>query len=333
MAEKIRWGLLSTAGINEVIINGIRKTKRSELAAVASRDIEKAKAYASAWTIPKAYGSYKEMLDDPEIDAVYISLPNILHREWTVKAADAGKHILCEKPITTTIADFNMVEAAAKKNNIILFEAFMYLHHPQTFKIRELVGGGKLGNIKIIDSCFDYYQPPEEKDNIHLNPQLHGGVLWGVGVYPNSLSITLAGGAAPVEVYCEKTIGETGVDIFAWGHLKFGNGIAAQISVSMRSPLRTGTYIVGDRGNIFIKETWKPGLDGNKSSIEYHSVDGKKEIFEFPAVSPYQSEVETMEDCILDGSDPVLPMSLSRTFLLSNLALRKSAAKGKIIKL
>ena len=209
----------------------------------------------------------------------------------------------------------------------------MYLHHPQTIKIRELINRGKLGDITFIDSGFDYYLPPEEKDNIRLNPRLHGGILWDVGVYPNSFVITLAGDKAPVEVYCEKKMGETGVDVFAWGHLKFPNGIAAQISVNMHSPSRTGTYIVGTRGNIFIKNTWKPCLDGNASFIEYHSIDDKKEIFEFPAVSPYQSEVETMESCILDGSDPLLPLSLSRTFLISNLALQKSAKKGKIIKL
>jgi predicted dehydrogenase len=333
MTDKIRWGLLSTAWINEVIIDAIRNSARSELVAVASRDPERAKSYASKCNIPRAFGSYEEMLNDPGIDAVYISVPNTLHHEWTVKAADAGKHILCEKPITTTVADFNRVEEAAKRNKIVLFEAFMFLHHPQTLKIRELISVGKLGNIQFIDSCFDYYLPPEEKDNIRLNPNLHGGSLWDVGVYPNSFCITMTGGKAPVEVFCKKKMGESGVDIFACGQLMFSGGAVAQFSVSMQSPLRTGTYIVGDGGNIYIKDPWKPGLDGNKSSIEFQSIDDKTEIFEFPAVTPYQSEVEMMESCIIEGADPIVPLSLSRTFLISNLALRKSAEKGKIIKL
>ena len=157
--------------------------------------------------------------------------------------------------------------------------------------------------------------------------------MWDVGVYPNSFAITMTGGEAPVEVYCEKKMGESGVDIFACGQLRFAGDAVAQISVSMRSPLRTETYIVGDRGNIYIKDPWKPGLDGEKSSIEFHSVDDKIETFEFPAVSPYQSEVEMMESCIIDGADPIVPLSLSRIFLRSNLALRKSAQKRKIIRL
>ncbi len=127
----LRWGLVSTANINRAMIDPIRTAERSQLIAVASRDLGKARAYAEEWSIPKAFGSYEEMLADPEIDVVYISLPNTLHAEWTVKAADAGKHVVCEKPIVPTLPELDLIEDAAARNAVVVFEAFMYLHTPR----------------------------------------------------------------------------------------------------------------------------------------------------------------------------------------------------------
>lgn len=333
MAGRIRWGILSTATINDVVIDGIRNASRSELTAVASRDPEKAGAYAAERNIPKAYGSYEELLNDPDIDAVYISVPNTLHHIWAVKAAEAGKHVLCEKPMTTEIVDFEKVAAAAALKNVTVFEAFMYLHHPQTLKIQELINDGKLGEVQLINSWFDYYLPPEERDNIRLNPSLGGGSLWDVGVYPNSLSITLAGAGPPVEVYCTQNQGETGVDESVCGHLKFSNGVVSQFSANIRTPFRAGAHIVGSKGTIIINKPWKPGLDGRESAIEYYDLNDKKEVIKFPAITPYQAEVEAMESCVLDQKEPVVPLSNSRNFLLSIKALQKSSKKGKPVKL
>ncbi len=333
MPEKIRWGILSTATINDVIIEGIHNSPRSELIGVASRGPERAKKYASERNIPKAYGSYEAILDDREIDVVYISVPNALHCEWTVKAAEAGKHILCEKPIVTSTKDFDKIEPAAKKNNIVLFEAFMYLHHPQTSKVKELLNSGRLGDIKFINSWFDYYLPKDDVNNIRLKKEMHGGSLWDVGVYPNSLSITMAMSGAPVEVYAVKKIEDTDVDLSAYGHLRFSNNIIAQFSVSMRTPFRVGAHIVGEDGYIAIEKPWKPGLDRKETQIVFTTKENKTEVFRFPGVSPYQSEVEAMEACIIDSSDPLVPLSLSREFLKSMLALRESARKGKLVKL
>ena len=154
MTNTIRWGLLSTAKINDALINPIRQAERSTLAAVASRDLAKAQTYAQEKGIPRAHGSYEALLADPEIDVVYISLPNGLHAEWTIKAAEAGKHVLCEKPLVVTNEQFDQVEAAVNHNRITAFEAFMYLHHPQTVKVKEMVQAGELGNIQLINSWF-----------------------------------------------------------------------------------------------------------------------------------------------------------------------------------
>ena len=142
----LRWGLISTARINRALIKPLRASERNELVAVASRSLEKAKNYAAEWEISQVYGSYQAMLDDPEIDVVYNSLPNSLHTEWTVKAMQAGKHVLCEKPLATTLEEVDAMRAAVHETGMILAEAFMYRHHPQTLKYKNLVDEVIQGN-------------------------------------------------------------------------------------------------------------------------------------------------------------------------------------------
>ncbi len=144
-----------------------------------------------------AYGSYEDLLDDPEIDVVYVSLPNSLHTEWTVRAAYAGKHVLCEKPLVVSMAEMDQIEQAALDTGVTIFEAFMYLHHPQTRRALELIQQGRLGKLQSINSWFNFYLPPSDASNVRLQTDLTGGALWDVGVYPNSLSIVMAGAGAP----------------------------------------------------------------------------------------------------------------------------------------
>ncbi|MEJ5309812.1 MAG: Gfo/Idh/MocA family oxidoreductase [Anaerolineae bacterium] len=328
MSDKIRWGLLSTARINRSLIPPIRQSERSELVAVASRNLDKAKAYAREWDISTAYGSYEALLADPGIDAVYISLPNTLHCEWTVKAAEAGKHVLCEKPLVPTLAELDQIEAAAKANNVTVFEAFMYLHHPQTRTVQALVREGKVGQVQLITSWFSFYLPPEQSTNIRLRPELAGGSLWDVGVYPNSMVIAMLG-AAPVEVWAQQTIGETGVEVTLLGQMRFSGGPVAQIASSFRMPFRWGTEIIGDAGILTIHSPWKPGADGKDTHVTFTPRDGDPETLTFPAVDPYLCEVQAMEACILDGAEPIVPLSMSRDFLRSVLALYASAESGK----
>ena len=337
MTKKVRWGLLSTANINKALITPLQRAERSELVAVASRDQAKAAAYAKEQGIPKAYGSYEALLADPEIDAIYNPLPNLLHREWTVKAADAGKHVLCEKPIVTTLADFDLVQAAAERNKVTIFEAFMYLHHPQTRKVLALVSSGKVGAVQQINSWFHFYLPPERATNIRLNAQLHGGSLWDVGVYPNSaaLSIAQAAGAgdAPVEVWASQIIGETGVDVAMRAQLHFANGLVAQISSGFRTPFREAIHIVGDQGALYLAEPWKPGLQGHDSQVTFTAITGATETIVTPAIDPYLCEVQAMEACLLDGAAPVVPLDRSRNFLRSVLAIYESAASGRSVRI
>ena len=331
MAQKIRWGILSTAMINDVVIAGIRKAARSELLAVSSRDAARARDYAEKRNIPRAYGSYDEMLADPDIDVVYISVPNTLHREWAVKAADAGKHVLCEKPLVTSMSDFRKVEDAATKNRVVLFEAFMYLHHPQSRKVFELIQSGALGKLLYISAWFDYYLPDEEKDNIRVRKEMDGGSLWDVGVYPNSMALAVAGAAA-VEAKAVTRYEGTEVDSSSYGTLTFADGIMAHVCSSIKSPFREGVHIVGSDGFITIDKPWKPGLDGRKASILLTRSDDTQETFKFPGISPYQCEVEAMEACLLDDAKPLISLEQSKDFLRSMLALHESARTGNPVK-
>jgi predicted dehydrogenase len=327
--QQLRWGLVSTANINRALINPIRRAERSALAGVASRSLEKAQAYADQWSIPKAYGSYEAMLADPEIDVVYVSLPNALHAEWTVKAADAGKHVLCEKPIVPTLPELDQIEAAAARNGVTIFEAFMYLHHPQTLTAQRMIAEGRIGKLQLIRSWFSFYLSPEQSDNIRLNTDLAGGAHWDVGVYPNSMAITMVGGP-PTDVWAQQTVGETGVDVTMIGQLRFDGGASAQIASSFRMPFTEGTVLIGDEGTLTFTHPWKPGMDDAPEALLYAPRGSDAETIAIEGVDPYLCQVRAMEACVFDGAAPVVPLSRSRDFLRSTLALYESARTGRV---
>jgi xylose dehydrogenase (NAD/NADP) len=331
MTEHLRWGILSTARINEALIFALRHAPRSELVAVASRDWDKARAYAAEQGIPTAYGSYDELLAAPDIDAVYVPLPNSIHGEWAVKAAQTGKHVLVEKPIVTTLADLDAVEAAAQQNQVVIFEAFMALHAPQNRKVLEFIQQGKIGELRLINSWFTYYMSPEERSDIRVNPALHGGAFWDVGVYTNSLAITMAGGKAPQTVWAVQDVGLA-------GQMRFASGAVAQIYSGFRAPFVQGAQYVGNNGVIRTEVCWIPGMNtrsepGSDTVIEISDRDGNQETIVVPASNPWQKEVEAMEACVIDGAAPVVPLSLSREFLKTALALYESARSGKAVEL
>ncbi|HQY90996.1 Gfo/Idh/MocA family oxidoreductase [Caldilinea sp.] len=332
MSKILRWALLSTANINKALIGPLRQSARSELAAVASRDAARARAYADEHGIPQAFGSYEALLADPDIDAVYLSLPNGLHAEWAIKAMQAGKHVLCEKPLVVSMAEFAQVEAAAHANGVTIFEAFMYLHHPQTRRALELVRSGRLGKLHLINSWFNFHLPPARAANVRLKADLTGGSAWDVGVYPNSLSIAALGEGAPVEVWAQQTIGESGVDVGMSAQLRFASGAVAQISSSFRTPFREAAYLVGERGILHLHEPWKPGVTGQESVMTLTDLDSRSERIVTPAVDPYLCEVQAMEACVLDGAAPVVTLQDSRDFLQSMLAIYTSARTGQVVR-
>ena len=334
----VRWGLLSTAKINRALIPAIRESKRGELVAVASRTLENAQKYARDWKIPQAYGSYEEMLSSGEVDAIYIGLPNHLHAEWTIKALKAGVNVLCEKPFATSLEAVDAVIKAREKSGLVVAEAFMYLHHPQTRIVGEWVQDGKLGEITTITGAFNYRMGEEGRKpnalNVRLVPEYGGGCLWDVGIYPLSYTLFLMG-RAPDWVFGCQVLGPTGVDEGFAGQMGFqtagGREVLVQITSSFNSPLHTFMKISGSKGRLYISRPFA-NLDRNPEVVFTNSKDQSRKI-RVPKQSLYQGEVEDLEAAILDGKRTLISLDETRNHVLTALALYKSARTGQVVKL
>ncbi len=334
MSSKLQWGILSTARITEALVFAIKSSSRSDLVAVASRDEGRAKSFADKNGIPTFFGNYDDLLGDVRINVVYVPLPNSMHFEWALKAARAGKHVLVEKPIVTQLKHLDALEKAAGESHVVMFEALMSLHAPQNRQVREMVSNGRIGRLRLINSWFGYYLPPEERGDIRLDLRLDGGSYWDIGVYPNSFVISMTGGKAPERVWAAREIGETGVDVMLSAQMSFAGGTVAQIFSGLRTPFVEGALLVGSEGLIRLPKAWIPGMNGRSdngpdSTIELTERDGNTKHIAVAASNPWQAEVAAMEACVIDGAKPIVPLTLSREFLKSSLALLESARTGR----
>ena len=327
MTTNIRWGLLSTARINRRVIPAIRASQRGELVAVASRSLENAQTYAKEWEIPQAFGSYEAMLVSGAVDAVYISLPNHLHAEWTIKALQAGVHVLCEKPFALTLDEVNAMIAAQAETGMVLAEAFMYRHHPQTKLAGEIVKSGKLGEIALVRGAFDFAFA--SRQNIRLDPKVGGGCLWDVGIYPVSLAQYFMGGA-PETVSATLWIGDTGVDETFAGQMTYCGNRLAQISSSFRTPYHTFFEIIGTAGRLHITRPFT-GVEDNTMTL--FNAQGEAEVIPVPPKYLYLGEIEDMHAAILDGKPNYLSLAETRNHVKTVLALYEAARTGTVIRL
>lgn len=328
MATRIlNWGIMGTAKINRALIPPLNISPRNKLRAVASRDLQKAQAYAAEKGIERAIGSYDALIADPEIDVVYISLPNTLHVEWAIKAAAAGKHVLCEKPLALTVEDVDRVEEAAKRYGVVVAEAFMYRHHPQTLKVMDLIGKGAIGQLQLIRGGFTFML--DRPGDIRLKPELGGGSIWDVGCYPISYARTAAGGVAPEEVYGRQVIGPSGVDVAFFGQMRFPRGVIAQVDSGFNSPYRTGMEFIGDAGRIGVTQSFKPDA---ASRTYLFKGDVLAEEFHFPDQELYLGEVEDLYDAAVYGKPQRVPLSDTRQNIATIRALLASAEKGAPVK-
>ena len=323
--KTLNWGLLSTARINKALITPLRASKRNKLLAVASRSQENALAYAKAKKIPRAHGSYEALLADPEIDVVYISLPNHLHAEWTIKAVEAGKHVLCEKPLTLNVNDVDAVQAAARKHGRIVMEAFMYRHHPQTLKVQELVKSGSLGTVKLIRGSFSFVLSREDDIRL-LDPAMGGGSIWDIGCYPISYARSVLG-EDPLEVFGQQVTGPTGIDDTFVGQMRFANNVLMQFDSSFVIPFHAFMEIVGSEATLSIPNPFKP----NENEKIYLSREGKTETIKVKGQELYIGEVEDMADAILLGKEPRVSLDDSRANVMVIKALLESAQTGRTV--
>jgi D-xylose 1-dehydrogenase (NADP+, D-xylono-1,5-lactone-forming) len=322
MKKVLNWGLLSTAKINGALIKPLRASKRTRLLAAASRSISSAEAYAREWDIPRAHGSYEALLADPEIDVIYNSLPNHLHAEWTIKALRAGKHVLCEKPFALTLDEGDAMIAASKETGNVLAEAFMYRHHPQTLKVKELVDSGALGTLQLIKGAFTFTL--DREGNYRNYKNMGGGSLWDVGCYPISYARMLIG-EEPVEVSGWQVPGAEGSDVSFFGQLRFGSGVHAQFDCGFASPFRSYIEIVGSDAVLNIPTPFKPGVKSEITLTRGENV----EVIKIKGQELYLGEVEDMCDAVLLGTPPRISLADSRGNIAAILGLFESAQNGK----
>jgi len=323
-APKLRWGILGTAHILKRLLPAFAQARTADLHAIASRSPEKAQAAAQAAGIPTAHGSYEALLDDPEIDAVYIPLPNTLHAEWTMKAAEHGKHVLCEKPLAPTAAEAQQVVAFCRTRGVHLMDGFMWPHHPRTLRLRQFLDSGGIGDIRRVAGAFTFRLEPLNLANIRLQANLGGGSLLDVGCYP-VFGIRWAFGSEPVRVYAS-AVYQQGVDLSMNGLLWLADGRVGAFDCGFTLPYRGHLEIIGTQGVVRVSNMW---LAPARATFE---VWREHQTVEEVVVEGEDQIVRMLEDfgqAVLEGR-PVSPPPEEAVKTLRVLdALGRSAREGK----
>ena len=298
----LRWGVLGSANIaRKALVPAIGAAVGNDLVAVASRDAATAERFAHASGASHWYADYQSLLDDAQIDAVYVPLPNALHAEWTVRAVEAGKHVLCEKPLATSPAECRRMHAAADEAGVRLMEAFMYRHHPRTQRVLELVHDGAIGELRWVRASFSF--TVADPANVRLDAALAGGALMDVGCYGVDVARALVG-AEPDLAQAHAVWGPSGVDQTLVGSLRFPNGVVAQIACSLAAP-RTETFeVVGREGRIHVSKAFLPGSEACDAWLERG--DAAPERLTFEGVDQYRLMVEAFSDAVRDATAPAL---------------------------
>ena len=321
----IRWGILSTARIADRILEGARLSETAQIVAVGSRDLARAQAYAAEKGIERAHGSYEDLLADPDVDAVYIPLPNSMHVPWTIAALEAGKHVLCEKPLTRVPALVDQVFDAAERAQRVLMEAFMWRFHPQTDELVRLVREGAVGDVRYAHAAFAFGGLGSE--NVRLQAALEGGALMDVGCYCVSALRLLCG--EPSRVSGEQVTGGDGVDVRFAGVMRFDRDVIATFDCGMDVHRHQGIQIVGSEGSIHVPQPWQT-WEGPKIVV----VRGEEvETLEPPGVDPYAAELDDMAAAITTGRPVRIGRQESRGQARAIDALYRSAAEGRAVAL
>jgi predicted dehydrogenase len=324
--DKLRWGILGVARINERLLPAFAKAGSAELRAIASRSLEKARAAAAAARIPRAHGSYEALLDDPEIDAIYIPLPNTLHAEWARRAAERGKHILCEKPLCPTAREAQELVAFCQAKGVQLMDGFMWPHHPRTARLRHFLDQGGIGEVRRVSGSFTFLLEPLDPANIRLQPALAGGSLLDIGCYP-VFGIRWAFAVEPVCVYATATY-QHGVDVDMSGLVWLADGRLGSFDCGFTAPMRQWLEIIGTEGVVFVCDMWLPApravftVEREGRPPEKIAVEGEDQI------------VHMLDDfgrAVLQGKSVQPPPEEAVRTLRVLDALARSAREGRVV--
>jgi xylose dehydrogenase (NAD/NADP) len=327
--QKLGWGVLSTSNIGRVAVNpAIQASSNGELLAIASRDTSSARNFAEKAGIPLHYGSYEALLEDERIGAIYNPLPNSLHKEWSIRAAEKGTHVLCEKPLALNAAECREMEAAAVANGVKLLEAFMYRFHPRTEKVVEMLRNGVIGDLKQVRSTFTFLLT--RPGDIRWDGALGGGALMDVGCYCVNVSRTMIG-REPVEVRAMANFRSPGVDQQMAGTLRFDDGLLAHFDCALTMERSEAYQIFGTDGHLRVQQAFLPGTEDavieqfdEENNLTSHTVQGADE---------YRLMVEHFADCALN--DKPLRYSAAEAALNMKVieALYESARKeGEVVR-
>ena len=333
--SRLRWGLLSTARINERIIDAVHRSDRSDLVAVASRDAQRARKYARHHQIATSYGTYEELVDAVDVDAVYISLPNHLHAEWAVRLCEAGKHVLCEKPLALSLANVDRMAQAAHEAGVILQEASATRFHRQTSDIARIVSSGRLGRILFCQATFEFTLPAAT--DIRLNADMGGGAMWDVGCYPVAFFQAVLA-ENPISAYARAVMGPTGIDLAFSGSLGYESGTTVQFTVSMATPMARSARIVGERGSLELDQPWLTNV-GATTTVRQQLMraaagtgtlgDGSDQLeltqWDYGRSDVYFDEVRGFEELVLDGAKSPCSFADSRVNVQVITALHEAA--------
>ncbi|MBN1678676.1 MAG: Gfo/Idh/MocA family oxidoreductase [Anaerolineae bacterium] len=326
MSDKIRWGILSTSNHAATsVIPAIRASADGEAAAVASRDGARAQLYAREHGILKSYGDYEALLADPDIDVIYNPLPNHLHKTWSIRAAQAGKHVLCEKPIALNAAEAEEMVRAFRDAGRKLAETFQWRHHPQAQRVRELVRQGTIGDVRLINASFSF--PLDRPHDVRWEPKMGGGALYDVGCYPVSL-VRYMLGQEPLTVTAHAHWGASGVDDLMVGALVFPAGVMASIDCSFVLTLRRLYEVVGTTGALVVNRDYSLKAD-TPGEIMHYGPDRKLlHTYRTAAVDSYQLMVQDFNRAVIENTDPVfLPEDAVANMRVLD-ALYKAAREG-----
>ena len=320
----VTWGILSTADVNRKFLAGAREAQNAEVVAVASRDLAVARDYAGRHGIERAHGDYNALLADPGVEAIYIPLPNSMHVEWTVRALEAGKHVLCEKPLSRHPAEVERAFEVAAREGRLLMEALMYRHNPQSARLTELLADGAIGRVQMIRAAFSLVA--DDPANVRLNAALDGGALMDVGCYCVSSARLIAG--EPLRVGAEAVLGGDGVDVAFAATLRFPGEVLAQIDAGLSLAARDELEVVGDEGSLFLDDPWHCV----RPVIEVRRADGVERI-ELARVDSYRLEVENLSAAIRGEVAPLLGRDDALGQARTIEALYAAADRGETVEL
>lgn len=320
----VKWGIISTAKINGLFLEGARGADGVEITAVASRDKAKAEWYARENDIATAHGSYEELLEDPDIEALYIPLPNSFHIEWSIKALKAGKHVLCEKPLSRRTQDVERAFDTAEQHGRLLMEAFMWRHNPQTAKLTELLNEGAIGRVRMIRAAFGFVT--NDPANVRLQAGLDGGALMDVGCYCVSGARLIAG--EPERVSAEQALGGDGVDVAFAATMRHPGDVISHFDCGLALDSRDLLEVVGDEGSLKLDDPWhcrNPGIDITRK--------GDTERIEITRANSYGLEAENFSRAIRGQATPLLGRDDATGQARTIEALYRSAETGQAVSL